>query len=390
MAIENSRLYERERERSRMLQLSLIGGVPLGHPVVSAATRYVAGSSDLEVGGDWFDLVERDDGRIAVIVGDVVGRGLHAATAMGKLRSAIGALSLVSGSPAEILERLDRFAAGIVEAELATVVCGLLNPEDGTLVYSSAGHLPGIVVGAGGETTFLEDGRGFPLGVDVTSPRVDGQTTLETGATLLFFTDGLVEAPGLPIEDGLERLGAAAGAGAEQHPELLCDELLDTLVTRLRDDIALVCVRFSPVPAEYQVWRYPAEADRLAPARHAFGTWLEERGVPEESRADLVLAFSEACSNAVRHAYVDGEGTISVHLRYDDGLLTINVSDTGRWTEPDPRSDGGRGLEMIRLLLDDVHVHGTPYGTTVVMAKNIELAPLGVPVAAGFSGISSG
>ena len=363
-----------------------------GHPVVSAATRYVAGSSDLEVGGDWFDLIERDDGRIAVIVGDVVGRGLRAATAMGKLRSAVGALALVSDGPAEILERLDRFAAGIAEAELATVVCALLSPQDGTLVYSSAGHLPGLVVGAGGETMFLEDGRGFPLGVDVTAARGEGQALLDTGATLLFFTDGLVEAPNLPIEDGLERLSAAAGAGADQHPERLCDDLLDTLVSRLRDDIALVCVRFSPVPSEYQVWRYPAEADRLAAARHAFGAWLDERGVAKEARADLVLAYSEACSNAVRHAYVDCEGTISVHLRYDEGLLTINVSDSGRWSEPDPvPDDGGRGLEMIRELVDDMHVHGTPYGTTVVMAKQVELEPLGaVGAAAGFSRISAG
>jgi anti-sigma regulatory factor (Ser/Thr protein kinase) len=256
--------------------------------------------------------------------------------------------------------------------------------------YSSAGHLPGLVVGVGGEAVFLEGGRGFPLGLEATAPRAEGEALLETGSTLILFTDGLVEAPGMPIEDGLARLAAEAGARADGHPERLCDELLETMVDRLRDDIALVCVRVSPVPAEFQVWGYPAEADRLAPARHAFGRWLAERGVADEPCADLVLAFSEACSNAVRHAYVDGEGTISVHLGYDDGVLTVRVSDTGRWTDPSPLSDGGRGLEMIRLLLDDVQVHGTPYGTTVIMSKQIELA-LPESVSNGrFSGVTAG
>ncbi len=394
MAIENSRLYELEHERSRMLQLSLVGGVPLGHPVVSAATRYVAGTADLEVGGDWFDLIERDDGRIAVIVGDVVGRGLRAATAMGKLRSAVGALAHVSESPAEILQRLDRFAAGIAEAELATVVCALLDPEDGTLRYSSAGHPPGLVVGADGEAVFLEDGRGFPLGVDFAAPRAEGVAVLAVGSTLILFTDGLVEAPGMPIEVGLERLAAAASERPDQHPERLCDELLETMVDRLRDDIALVALRVSPVPAEFQVWNYPAEADRLAPARHAFARWLTERGVPDEVRADLVLAFGEACSNCVRHAYMDGDGAISVHLRHHDGMLTVRVSDTGRWTASNPLAGGGRGLDMIRMLSDDSHVHGTPYGTTVVMSKRIEMALPGDVAASAnghrFSSVSAG
>src|SRR5207302_9445081 len=95
MAVENSRLYENERERSKTLQLSLLGSSEVKSPAVAAAMRYLPGSADLEVGGDWYVVVERDDGRILVVVGDVVGRGVQAATAMGKLRSAIGALGLV-------------------------------------------------------------------------------------------------------------------------------------------------------------------------------------------------------------------------------------------------------------------------------------------------------
>ena len=210
MALETSRLYEVERSRSRTLQLSLLGDSQLAHPIVTSASSYIPGTADLEVGGDWCDLIERDDGRILAVVGDVVGRGIRAAAAMGKLRSAIGALALVTDDTADLLERLDRFAARIPEAELATAICALIDPVKGEIDYSSAGHLPGLVVGAGGEWELLEGGRGFPLGVDPDAPREQGRVSLPVAGTLILFTDGLVEGRDSPIDAGLDRLRQAA------------------------------------------------------------------------------------------------------------------------------------------------------------------------------------
>jgi CheY-like chemotaxis protein/serine phosphatase RsbU (regulator of sigma subunit)/anti-sigma regulatory factor (Ser/Thr protein kinase) len=375
MAIENSRLYELERERSRMLQLSLLDLAPLAHPALAAATRYIAGSADLEVGGDWLDLVERDDGSVVVIVGDVVGRGIPAATAMGKLRSAIGALAHVTDDPATMLERLDRFATGVAGAELATVVCAVVAPDARTLAYSSAGHLPGLLVSGHENAAFLEDGRGFPLGIYPSVPRTQGLKRLGAGSMLLFFTDGLVDTPGLPLSTGLDRLRALAKASADDDPEFVCDELIEKLVNELRDDVALVCLRLAGNGADFHKLRFPAEPQQLALARKAFGGWLREREIDETVVGELVVAFDEACSNAVRHAYRDGEGTVSVRLTHESGVLTVRVSDTGRWSEPRIAQDDGRGLEIIRALVDRSGVHGTPYGTTIVMQKQVAAAP---------------
>ena len=375
LALETSRLYELERERSRILQLSLLGESQLAHPVVTSASRYIPGSADLEVGGDWCDLIERDDGRIFAVVGDVVGRGIRAATAMGKLRSAIGALALVTDDTAELLARLDRFAAGIPEADLATVICALIDPDSGEVLYSSAGHLPALVVRPGGETELLDGGRGFPLGVDVAAPRRQGTTALETGSTLMLFTDGVVEARDQPIDVGIERLRHAAGERWASEPERACDEIVGELVDGPGDDAALVCLRLVPKPDDFTVWRFPALPNRVPSARHALVDWLVAKGVSPDVRADLMLAFTEACTNAVSHAYRDGDGTVVAELRLDDGNLTIRVSDTGRWSDRrEIGVSGGWGLEIIRALVDGAHVHGTPHGTTVIMQKRLSQA----------------
>jgi CheY-like chemotaxis protein/anti-sigma regulatory factor (Ser/Thr protein kinase) len=383
MALETSRLYELERERSRTLQLSLLGESQLAHPLLTAASRYIPGSVDLEVGGDWCDLIERDDGRIFAVVGDVVGRGIRAATAMGKLRSAIGALALVTDDAGTLLSRLDRFAAGIPEADLATVICALIDPRSGEVVYSSAGHLPGLVVRPGGATELLEGGRGFPLGIDVASRREQGRVVLETGATLLLFTDGVVEARDRPIDVGIDRLRQAACERWAAEPERACDELIEELLDEPGDDAALVCVRRVPEPAEFEVWRFPALPNRLGPIRHKLGAWLDENGVEAELRGDLILAVSEACGNAISHAYRDRDGTVVMQVRLEDGNLTLRVSDTGRWSERrEPSITGGRGLDIIRALVDDTHVHGTPQGTTVIMQKRIAPPRKGTALAA--------
>jgi CheY-like chemotaxis protein/serine phosphatase RsbU (regulator of sigma subunit)/anti-sigma regulatory factor (Ser/Thr protein kinase) len=369
MALETSRLYEMERERSRTLQISLLCESTLAHPTVTAASRYIPGAADLEVGGDWSDLIEREDGRVVAVVGDVVGRGIRAATAMGKLRSAIGALALVTDDPAALLTQLDLFASRTSGADMATVICAMIDPGSGTVEYSSAGHLPAVVLTDDGEAILLEDGRGFPLGVDTAEQRENGVASLPEGATLILFTDGLVEAPEMPIDEGLGRLCEAASSRALLEPERLCDEVVDALVHYPRDDVALVCVRFGACPSDFQVWEFPALPRKLGPIRHAFARWLDELAVPSDVAADLVLAFGEACSNAVQHAYRGAEGNVVVHLRAWDGNLVVRVRDTGRWNDRPAPSDGGRGLDIIRAVVDDAHVHGTPYGTTVIMQK---------------------
>jgi anti-sigma regulatory factor (Ser/Thr protein kinase) len=226
-----------------------------------------------------------------------------------------------------------------------------------------------------GATQPLDGGRGFPLGVDVASKRELGMAKLPVGGTLVLFTDGLVERAGHPIERGRERLRRAAGARAGHEPERLCDELVAELVDAPTDDVAVVCLRLDRHPDDFEVWRFPALPGEIASARHVLCGWLAEQAVSEEVCADIAAAVSEACSNVARHAYRAGEGEMILSARRDRGGLTIRVRDTGRWTDGTGGDDeGGWGIDIIRALVDDLHVHGTPYGTTVIMRRR--LAPM--------------
>jgi anti-sigma regulatory factor (Ser/Thr protein kinase) len=139
-----------------------------------------------------------------------------------------------------------------------------------------------------------------------------------------------------------------------------------------REDAALVCLRLAPRPDDFTVWRFPALPNHVPSARRVLGEWLSAKGVAPDVRADLMLAFTEACTNAVLHAYRDGEGTVVTQLRLDDGNLTIRVSDRGRWSDRrELGASGGWGLEIIRALVDTAHVYGTPHGTTVIMQKRL-------------------
>ena len=374
MALENARLYEAERERSRTLQISLLGESVVENPAVTAAMRYLPGSAELEVGGDWYDVIERDDGRLVAVVGDVVGRGVQAATAMGKLRSAIAALALVVDGAPYILGQLDRFAARIAEARFATVAVVVLDPESGVARYSLAGHPPPLVVHPDGRAEYLDDGRGLPLGVSEGEPgRTEASATLEPGSTLVLFTDGLVERRDASIEDGLQRLLAAAAERAAQDPEQLCDELIEQFVSGPRDDVVLVCLRLEPLGAETFVRRFHAAPSSIGPVRHELREWLYAHALTEDDVDDILVSCGEACANAVRHAYAHEQGEAVLEIRLLDGQLSARVRDQGRWREPSASDERGRGILIMRGLMDSVHLHVTRHGTTVVLRKHVAI-----------------
>jgi serine phosphatase RsbU (regulator of sigma subunit) len=216
------------------------------------AVHYEPATGTLEVGGDWYDVVDLPGGRYGVVVGDVVGRGLPAAAVMGQLRSAGRALLLESNSPAHVLSALDRFAALVPGAACSTVFCAVVDPATGTLRYSSAGHVPAIVVDADADADADADGRSrfltaagsLPLAVVDDLVRPEAEVVLTPGSTLLLYTDGLVERRGEDLDEGMARALTALAGGRHLPPAQLVAVLTDQLLFDAPDDdVALLLYR---------------------------------------------------------------------------------------------------------------------------------------------------
>ncbi|WP_405875160.1 MULTISPECIES: PP2C family protein-serine/threonine phosphatase [unclassified Streptomyces] len=238
--------HAREREVALALQEAMLpAGRQVGHH--RAAVRYRPAVGALNVCGDWYDLVDLVGGhRIGVAVGDVVGHGLEAAGVMGQLRSALSAASRVAGGPAEALNVLGRYAHVVDGAESATAVTTFIDFDEHTVTYSSAGHLPPVLVHADGRIEFLDRATDPPLDARPDpSPRPQASTTYADGATLVLYTDGLIERRREDIDTGLARLADALARHRAKDPETLADAVLLELLPPggATDDTALVIVR---------------------------------------------------------------------------------------------------------------------------------------------------
>jgi serine/threonine-protein kinase RsbW len=240
LAVDNAQLYEREQNASRTLQLGLLGGElpqPDGAALVAA---YRPGTVTNEVGGDWYDAFPLDEGKLAILVGDVVGHDLEAAVAMGQLRGAVRALASL-GRPGALLERLDAFVSQLRGGAMTTMAYAELDVATGELRYACAGHPPPLCVSADGEPRFLWGGRSGPLGIDMHT-RPDELDRLEPGATLVLYTDGLIERRGESLAVGLDRLGEAARAASGDGLQPLVDRLLSAMLAGhpQEDDVCVV------------------------------------------------------------------------------------------------------------------------------------------------------
>jgi serine/threonine-protein kinase RsbW len=244
VGLDNARLFEREQGASRTLQLGLLGGELPNLPSAELAAAYRPGTVTNEVGGDWYDSFSLPHGKLALLVGDVVGHDLDAAVAMGQLRGAVGALAPL-GSPAELLDRLDRFVRTVRDGDMTTLAYLELDPPEREVCYACAGHPPPLVISEDGSPRFLWGGRSGPLGVETQVPRIEDRDRLAPGDTVVLYTDGLIERKGQSLADGLDRLSAAA---RETNGEGL-RHFIDGLLTRMlsghpqEDDVCVIAAR---------------------------------------------------------------------------------------------------------------------------------------------------
>jgi signal transduction histidine kinase/DNA-binding response OmpR family regulator/anti-sigma regulatory factor (Ser/Thr protein kinase) len=367
LRLENARLYEAEHRIAGTLQHSLLPQSLPRVPGAILASRYLPGSAEAEVGGDWYDAILGAGGQLYLVIGDVVGKGVQAAAGMGQLRNALRAYILEGFDCGEALTRLNRLVDNLGRRQFATVVCVRFDPHSRLLHYSSAGH-PSPVRAAPGELgTFLyASALGPPIGAlaDVSYPT--HETTLEPGSRLLLYTDGLVEDRRHGIDSGLAELSADVAKPAE-HVEDLLDALLAKAARQTRrDDIALLVLEATA--AREFVLQLPAEAPRLSVLRRRLEDFLTAHGVSDNDVFDLTVAVSEAAANAIEHPIAPAEPIITVEAWLDDDAVTVIVRDTGNWRPATAAGFRGRGLALIGAL-SELSVARTETGTAVTLRR---------------------
>ncbi|WP_441247780.1 SpoIIE family protein phosphatase [Kitasatospora sp. McL0602] len=372
IALDNARLYRRERETALTLQRSLLPQEIHRTLGLEIAYRYLPSSVVSEVGGDWFDVVPLSCGRVALLVGDVMGHGIRAAATMGQLRTVARTLATLDLPPEQVLTRLDETAMGIGEGQFATCICAVYDPVDRTCTVAAAGHLPPILVAADGTSRIVDVPPGVPLGVGGVAFE-STEFTLPEGAIVALYTDGLVERRGQDIDQGIGLLRQTV-AGRSRTLEESCDAALAVLVTDgTEDDIAMIMARALPVPGD-RIATLPLEGEGSLPglARRFTRSTLKAWGLPGLS--DLAeLMVSELVTNALLHA-----GAPRRLRLFRDRTLTVEVADSGaqapRLRSSAEQDEGGRGMHLVSEL---AHRWGTrPTRDGKVVWAELEL-PLG-------------
>jgi serine phosphatase RsbU (regulator of sigma subunit) len=250
MAIENARLFARQRSVSETLQHSLLPERLPEIPGLATAARYVPGGPDVDVGGDWYDVMQLPGGGIGLAMGDVVGRGERAASLMGQLRNAVRAYAFEGKSPHQVIGCVNGLLLDAGSDHMATMIYGVLDAESGELRMVNAGHPPPLLIELDGRSRFLEGQNGPPVGALPTVGYTETCTVLAPGATLLLYTDGLVEDRATPLEQGLARLRAAVHGGP---PDVdgLCSHVARRILAAYpsNDDVAMLAVQISALGA---------------------------------------------------------------------------------------------------------------------------------------------
>jgi serine phosphatase RsbU (regulator of sigma subunit)/anti-sigma regulatory factor (Ser/Thr protein kinase)/putative methionine-R-sulfoxide reductase with GAF domain len=369
VAIEHQHLYE-QRQLAEALQRRILQADLRGSPItpgLEIGSRYLPASGE-SLGGDWYDAFPLPGGRIAMAVGDVVGHGIEAAAVMAQLRTALRAYAAEGHPPAGVVERVNRLMIDLGPETMTTLAFVVFDPEAERLELVNAGHPPPLVIDPQGGTRFLEDVPGVPLGVKAAAPYEVNHHDFANGSTIVLYTDGLVEVRGETIDAGLERLRSVAELGLDV--EELCEAVVQRLIPGERtDDVALVAARVPEVP-EHLSGRWPARTHVLAGIRQLLRRWLRKQGVEDGLAYDVILASQEACANCIEHAYGPGDGEFELEAVRRDEQIEVTVRDSGRWRDP-RGEDRGRGLNLMRSLVDSVEIGSTEQGTTIVLRQQV-------------------
>ncbi|MDQ0762434.1 SpoIIE family protein phosphatase [Streptomyces canus] len=379
VSVDNARRYTHERRTALTLQRSLLPDRPPDLAAMQVAYRYLPAGSGADVGGDWFDVIPLSGARVALVVGDVVGHGIHASATMGRLRTAVRTLADVDLAPDELLTQLDDLVVRLDREEGpqtggragapapgevgATCLYAVYDPVSRRCTMARAGHPPPAVVTPDGEVRFLNLPTGPPLGLGGL-PFESVEVELAEGSLLALYTDGLVEAADRDIEVGLSLLRGALADKAGPLEET-CDRVLRTVLpARPADDIVLMLARTSALDtARVRTWELPRDPAAVARARKSASEQVTAWGLDDAAFA-TELIVSELVTNAVRY----GDDPVVLRLIRDTALI-CEVSD-GSSTAPHLRrarvfDEGGRGLLLVAQMAERWGSRQTATGKTI-------------------------
>ena len=378
VSIDNARRYTRERRTALALQRSLLPEHPPRLAAMEVAYRYLPAGTGADIGGDWFDVIPISGARVALVVGDVVGHGIHASATMGRLRTAVRTLADVDLAPDELLTQLDDLVIRLDREEGpetrgqpenasgeigATCLYAVYDPVSRTCTMARAGHPPPALVTPDGSVRFLDLPAGPPLGLGGV-PFEATEVELEEGSLLALYTDGLVETPGHDIGAGLDLLHQAL-RGPGKPLEETCDRVLRAVLTdRPADDIVLMLARTSAFDsAKVCTWNLARDPAAVAGARKTASEQLAAWEL-REATFTTELIVSELVTNAIRY----GTGPIVLRL-IRDATLICEVSD-GNATAPHLRrarvfDEGGRGLLLVAQVAERWGSRQTSTGKTI-------------------------
>ncbi|MFJ1883717.1 MULTISPECIES: SpoIIE family protein phosphatase [unclassified Streptomyces] len=372
VSIDNARRYTREHAMAVTLQRSLLPRALPEQSALDVAHRYLP--AIYGVSGDWFDVITLPGSRVALVVGDVVGHGLHAAATMGRLRTAVHNFSTLDLPPDEILRHLDDLVGRIDQEEAestadtgitgATCLYAIYDPVSHHCAMARAGHPPPALVRPDGSVSFPDLPAGPPLGLGAT-PFETAELEVAEGTQFVLYTDGLIEDRTRDIDVGIELLRQALACHPDRSPEESCQAVLDALLPdRPTDDVALLIARARAIPPDHVAdWDVPFDPAAVAGMRAAVAEQVDDWGLSELAFA-MELLLSELITNAIRY----GSAPVTVRLLYDR-TLTCEVADSSS-TSPHLRDaaamdEGGRGLFLVAQLAERWGTRYTPQGKVI-------------------------
>ncbi|MGZ6697229.1 MAG: SpoIIE family protein phosphatase [Solirubrobacteraceae bacterium] len=348
--------YERERAIASTLQRDLLPRRLPETPGVALSAHFSSGADGASVGGDWFDAFPLPGGRVGLVIGDVSGRGVDAAARMGQLRSVTRAYAVEGHPPVEVIGRLNLYHQALRADDLTTLIYAVVEPDRGRLRLVSAGHPPPALVLPGAHSRLLE-GACPALGIAEVCQPPEIVVDFPPGATLALYTDGLVERRREGMRPGMARLATALDGALGDLDKVRAQVVRACIGTEdIDDDVTALFVRAEPALGENVRFTLTPDRDVLSALRRMLRRWLTEAGADDDKSAAIVIAANEAWQNAIEHGHGFAPVPVSTRFTREGEDVVITVRDAGGRGMPAGDPDRGRGIDMMRGLLDDVRL----------------------------------